>query len=312
MGLQQMPEGAPESLQAVLTAHQIDLGDDATLAALQTYLQNRFGRALDAIIVYGSYLRGERDTLLDLYVLLNDSASGDESGFEKWGRRILAPNVYYLPASATGNRGHAKYAVVATTQLQRCIAGNFHSYFWSRLAQPCAVLYTRSTAVHNQLLQTRARAVTRCLEEALRLPGTILPDADTADADTLTTLWQPLFEHTYACELRAESPERARILLGFNESYYRSLAQSWLATEPSPRRHSSSMRPAMRRWLGKGLSLARLCKASLTFSNGIEYLLWKVQRHSGLEFKASARAHKYPLLFAWPLVWRVWRAGGFR
>ena len=64
--------------------------------------------------------------------------------------------------------------------------------------------------------------------------------------------------------------------------------------------------------LGKLLSVARLVKGAVTFNDPIDYMLWKIERHSGIRLEASDRQRRYPLLFAWPLAWRLFRLGAFR
>ncbi len=64
--------------------------------------------------------------------------------------------------------------------------------------------------------------------------------------------------------------------------------------------------------LGKLLSVGRLVKGALTFDDALDYILWKIERHSGVRVEASERQHRYPLIFAWPLVWRLYRRGAFR
>ena len=38
-------------------------------------IKQRYGQGLLAVLIYGSYLRGKRDTLLDFYVLLDSYSS---------------------------------------------------------------------------------------------------------------------------------------------------------------------------------------------------------------------------------------------
>ena len=45
---------------------------------------------------------------------------------------------------------------------------------------------------------------------------------------------------------------------------------------------SAPRRWRLRRMQGKFLSVARLAKAIFTFENGVDYVLWKVKRHSGV------------------------------
>ena len=64
--------------------------------------------------------------------------------------------------------------------------------------------------------------------------------------------------------------------------------------------------------MGKLLSFSRLFKSAFTFDDPVDYLLWKIERHSGVRETATPLQHRYPLIFAWPLVWRLYRKGAFR
>ena len=67
-----------------------------------------------------------------------------------------------------------------------------------------------------------------------------------------------------------------------------------------------------RRVMGKALSVCRLFKSAFTFDDPVDYLLWKIERHSGVRETATPLQRKYPLVFAWPLVWRLYQKGAFR
>jgi len=53
-------------------------------------------------------------------------------------------------------------------------------------------------------------------------------------------------------------------------------------------------------------------KAAVTFDGALDYLLWKIQRHSGVYIEPTGLQRQYPLIFAWPLLFRLWREGAFR
>src|SRR3546814_5095664 len=59
------------------------------------------------------------------------------------------------------------------------------------------------------------------------------------------------------------------------------------------RRHAARIW-AMRRVQGKLLSVLRLVKASATFSGGIEYLAWKISRHSGAPLELRPWQRRFP------------------
>lgn len=52
----------------------IDAGDDPVLVDLLKLIQQQYGAGLAAVLIYGSYTRGKRDTLLDFYLLLDQGA----------------------------------------------------------------------------------------------------------------------------------------------------------------------------------------------------------------------------------------------
>ena len=76
-------------------------------------------------------------------------------------------------------------------------------------------------------------------------------------------------------------------------------------------------RRAARRWfrrriVGKTLSVLRLMKSAFTFEDGASYLVWKIERHSGVRFELTPWQKRHPILASGTLFWRIYRAGGFR
>jgi hypothetical protein len=69
---------------------------------------------------------------------------------------------------------------------------------------------------------------------------------------------------------------------------------------------------ALRTAQGKLLSVARLLKALFTFDGGLDYIAWKLERHSGQRIEIPPRVRRYPLIFVWGLFWRLYRRGIFR
>jgi hypothetical protein len=63
---------------------------------------------------------------------------------------------------------------------------------------------------------------------------------------------------------------------------------------------------------GKVLSVLRLLKGLLTFENGLDYILWKIERHSGIRMEVSPALRRFPLLAVPVTFWKLFRKGGFR
>jgi hypothetical protein len=68
----------------------------------------------------------------------------------------------------------------------------------------------------------------------------------------------------------------------------------------------------VRRFWNRVLHLLRLLKAAGTFTNGIDYLRWKIERHSGVRVEVTERMRRHPRLAAWRLMFRLWRRGALK
>ncbi len=295
-------------------AFQSTLDDDVSLDPLLDEIKRQHGPALLAILVYGSWLRGKRDTMLDFYVLVDDYTTLG-SLWQGWMCRLIPPNVYHIQHGDL----RAKYALLTLDRFCHSMQHDFHSYFWARFAQPCEVLYARDTPSRTRLQSAfRTASGTFARHVVPSLPNEF----------TSRELWTHGLLQTYRCELRTEGSNRAESLYDFNPGWYddvsRTLAGSMDYMSATSQhdvycnqgsklaRKSSSLRWCLRRVQGKLLSLLRLGKAAFTFNEPLQYLLWKVERHTGIYIEPSARQLKHPLIFAWPLLWKLHRQGAFR
>ena len=140
------------------------------------------------------------------------------------------------------------------------------------------------------------------------------------------TLWTQGLRLTFAAELRSESPARIRALYSEAAGELRALTcalareQGW-PPAAGPRYRNPSTRAARwssacgwiaRRVQGKVLSVLRLLKASYTFDGGLQYIAWKIERHSGVKTEITPFMRRFPRLGAIGALWRTWRLGGFR
>jgi hypothetical protein len=55
-----------------------------------------------------------------------------------------------------------------------------------------------------------------------------------------------------------------------------------------------------------------LIKALFTFEGGLDYVAWKLERHSGQPVHVPTRVRRYPLIFVWGFFWQLYRRGLFR
>jgi len=315
---------ARESLRASIGAEATQpIGEAA--GALVAAILGRHGRSAAAVIFYGSCLRrgdptAAEDPVYDFYLLVDDYRQAYEGRLAARANALLPPNVFYLETPWRGRSLRAKYAILSLPQFRRAVsARTFHSYFWARFAQPVRLAYARDDGVRAGVVEGLIDAVTTMAAHASGLAEEPFAAAG---------LWTCAFQATYAAELRAEGADRARLVYEADRARYDGLTEAALRAAgievettadgklsvPSAARGRGAARLAWwwRRVLGKLLSILRLAKGVFTFDGGVDYILWKIERHSGVRATATPWQRRHPLLAAPGLAWRLYRRGAFR
>ena len=293
--------------------------------ALIDEIRQRHGEAVQGILFYGSCLRSgdDLDGLVDLYLLVDDYRSAFNSRMQAFLNALLPPNVYYLELKFEGHVVRTKYAVLSLADFQKGTSLRwFHSYLWGRFCQPTGLLYARNDAVAGLVLNCFAQSV-------LTFVRRVLPQAP--DEFTAQQLWSRGLALSYSAELRSEKPEKRARLYDAAPQYYEEITRLAVAAVAGPIEisdHSGTLQYRqrvsagklfanrcawkLRSWQGKLLSVMRLLKATLTFEGGVDYILWKIERHSGVTVEVEPKLKRRPLLAMWVLAWRLYRKGGFR
>ncbi len=308
--------------------HIADLSPVPEHPALQTLvdaLRKRYGENLVAVLFYGSCLRSgdPYDGLVDLYLVVDRYRDANSTLLRALWNWLLPPNVFYTEVDHEAHTVRCKYAVLTLADLQRGTSRRwFHSYLWGRFCQPVAIAWQRDENSRERINHCLLQAVITFLRRALpALP----PEGD------LVSLWRDGLTLSYRTELRPESANRAGELVSANRYYYETVteAAAGALTPPLLLEHSASgLRyrmncPASTRLLaklawklrtvqGKLLSVARLLKALFTFDGGLDYIAWKLERHSGVSVEIPERVRRWPLIFIWGMFWNLYRRGAFR
>jgi hypothetical protein len=269
-----------------------DYSDDPQVRSLVDAALERFGDKVEAIVLYGSFTRGQTDTLLDLYILLEDLSP--LPGWQRVLGRLLSPNVYQLVTDAS----RAKVAVMTFEALERGVRSDVAPYFWARFAQPCSLVYAADETIPARFARLVTSAAERLVAAAAINGAGLLPSKE---------FWVHTFGLTYGAELRSERSSRYLSLYEANAPYLDAVHGAF-AADPHPPQTSW----VLRRLAGKTLSVLRISKSAFTFDDPVDYALWKVKRHSGVEVTVTERQRRYPLIFAWPLVWRLYRQGALK
>ena len=325
-----LPEDACDALDRLLADALTARAIPETVQRFAAALADRCGTRAKAVLYYGSCLRTGvlEDRILDFHVLVDryrDAYPGRPCLAAA--NALLPPNVFFATsADARDDSGaplKAKYNIVSLPQLSRLVAPDTRQvWFWARFAQPMALAF--------QAEETLTATIARLQRQALlTFLGAALPIApEGADAKSVFALG---FARTYACELRAEPPDKGRELYALDAAFYDRLfapalaALGWpaiadseaaggmriLAADPD-RAAAEERRWRQRRLLGKTLSICRLAKSAFTFSGGADYIAWKIRRHAGVEVTLTDFDRRHPLIAGIRHYWRLKRKGAFR
>ncbi len=297
------------------------------LDVVSSAIRKRYGKSVLAIAFYGSCLRSSNpfEGILDLYVVVKDYKSCYKRLLPAVSNLLLPPNVFYLEEEYMGKTVRVKYAIVSMKQLERATSCQwFHSYFWARFCQPMVLTFYRDEDVLERMVRCTCNAlftfsvrVIPCLEKVF----------------SVKRLWQRGLELTYKAELRPEGRDRAITIWKSNKDYFEAVTPHVLRTirhkrfrverdEEDSLYHLLIMGKerfllcrlswALRIVWGKLLSILRLIKACFTFGGGVDYALWKIERHTGVRIRLGPFLRRHPLLAMFFASWRLLRRKAIR
>lgn len=276
----------------------------------------RYGQSARAVLFYGSCLWSKQldGLMLDFYLLVDDYSRAYDKRWLATANRLIPPNVFYAERGPL----RAKYAVLTIDDFARLASSRTRNVsVWARFAQPSALVWVRDAAAGARVIDAVALAAPALLAAARpTLPQRL----------DIRELWTRAFALTYDAELRSEKEGRGVTLYDTAPDRYRAITAPALAAAgiaadvagdavmfrdaPDPRVGEGAW--ARRRLEGKLLSAVRLIKASLTFDGGIDYLAWKITRHSGVEVKITPWQRRHPILAGLLLLPQLRRRGAVR
>jgi hypothetical protein len=237
--------------------------------------------------------------------------------------KLLPPNVFYLEIEFEEHVIRSKYTVFSMADFEQGTSMRwFHSYLWGRFSQPVGLVYACSEQAAKRVKAALGQALVTFLSRAV--PA--LPTGFNA-----RELWRSGLLLSYRSELRSERPEKLGVLFDTNRAYFEQLTAAAIGRLPysvtavgdsEPVRYESQISRQIRYcsrfawqvrfWQGKLLSVLRLLKALLTFKGGVDYILWKIERHSGVTIEATDRLRRFPVVGLLVVFWRLYRRGAFR
>ena len=287
--------------------------DEARVLANE--LASESGSAVVAVLFYGSCLRNQTvEGVLDFYILVETYSDYHASRIGAAANAVLPPTVRYRH----GEEARAKIAVISASAFARKMRPDSNdTTMWARFCQPSALLYARDAQATATTVDAVADAVATGAVWAQRLGP---PNGAPAD------LWTALFQNTYGAELRVEDGgDRGQTIYRQAEAYFDAMLAPALAHATAKQGSSGwpsvaqgkTARQYMRTWrrksvYGKVLNISRLVKAAFTFDQKVEYIQWKVERHTGKPLELTDFQKRHPLIAAPGVLWRLWRQGAVR
>lgn len=276
-----------------------------------------------AMLLYGSGLwQGySEDTVWDMHVLVESYKGFNDKIWHRLAGSVIAPNVYYFEFPSGGKTWRCKCNVMRMDQFQKSARGQcLTPHIWARFAQPCYLAYARSQ-------EDRERTLTALSHCVVTFQKFALPFCEAKEISS-KDLWTAGFQKTYGMELRSERHNRIENLYEARSSQYetrtRTAVQDRLLslTLVSPDRYRVNLSSTRIRWrrilhtvslpFQKVAAIFRIIKSSTTFDGGVDYALWKVERHSGVRVEVTEFQRKYPLIGGWPVLWTLWRKGALK
>jgi hypothetical protein len=295
---------------------------------LASELHARHGAAVVALLFYGSCLRrGVSEGVLDFYVIVDGYRGAYGASALAALGAALPPNVHYLELRAENLR--AKYALISLADFaRRATPASVDCRIWSRFCQPARLVWARDEEARTAIVAAAASAALTMASRMLAWAPGDAPERTLA----VRTLWADAFRETYRAELRSERPASIDAIAAADPARYAAVLRAALAAlaergeielldadeasvrvaQPLAERVRARRAWRARRPLAKALAIAGLLKTAFTFQGWLPYAVWKVERHSGAKIELSERQRRRPLLYAWPVIFRLLRSGALR
>lgn len=279
-----------------------------------------------SILFYGSCLRKKSNQgVFDFYVLVDRYRDTYDSPLLALGNAILPPNVFYIETEFQGETLRAKYAVLSRGDFERAVQPDcIHPYIWARFSQPSLLVYARDSEARDHAVRCASQAAVTLVQRLM----VFLPANGRVQRFSASALWQLAFALTYGAERRVESDQRISSLYESAPERYDRAAEialrvlerdQWIESA-TPRgtgaAYEVEMSPWRRSWMrwrwhlskpvARTLAIGRLLKTAFTFGDWVPYALFKLESHTGEPIELTKRQREHPLIFAWPVIWKVY------
>ena len=282
-------------------------------------ISERHPNRVQAFLYYGSSLRDmdNPDKMLDFYVLVDSYRKTHKNPVRALLNAVIPPAVYYYEMTdAEGVLSTCKYSILSLSAFERkCTNKALLSQIWGRFSQPSALLMPISDRVKNRIMYARMESVRHMAHVTAPLINTPV---------TSTQFWARGYRESYRTELRPEASDTRseEIVDRYKDRYTELLATLYSQSEKDSLFHLPNTGKRHRFWckakwflrrlLGKPCAAIRVINSAATFDGGLDYVLRKLQNHSGVTIEPTGFQKRHPVISAPILGWKLWRKGAFR
>lgn len=317
-----------------MIATELDSAAPEDARAIADEICRRHGDSVAAVLYYGSCLRKKTvdGGVLDFYALVDSySAAYEGAPLMTLSNAMLPPNAFYVELPAGPGRPKElrfKYNIITTADFAHGTSmSSLHAIIWGRFCQPAALVYARDDAARTNVESMMTDAVITAVAHMV----SFLPGEGDSVRFTPEALWQGGFRETYSSEFRTERPETIQQLYRANPQRFDAMASAALreldaggvlhfeqgeadciVRLPERSRRRSQVQWRTRKAVAKALYFPRLLKSAATFGDWLPYALWKLKRHTGVEIEPTERQKRHPLIWGWPVLFRLLKEQSLR
>ncbi|MEM8798837.1 MAG: hypothetical protein AAGF15_02025 [Pseudomonadota bacterium] len=301
----------------VLEEWEASLFDELSMAfgRLKPVIDQHAGGAAVGYLLYGSCLRDGviKDRVIDLYVIVSALDGPARRAVPPGMQNAFLPHVFLLSTplaeGAEETAVRAKVNLITLTDLKHMVTREAPDRsIWARLAQPTALAWAKSDDDRRDLAIIIARAI-----QSFVTSTTEISDHHAGS----TGFWTDGFRESFRAELRSERTGRPDEIVMRDELRYRMVGAAWQKhASLTLSRRAATVSRTIARWRGKLRHIGRLLKSAKTTQGGgeggIEYLAWKISRHSGTPVRLNDWQRRHPLVAGIWLALTLRLRGAFR
>ena len=292
----------------------------ADIDAFVEKILQRYGNKVMGIFMYGSVLSSvtkSATSFPDFFVITD----GYRRVFSRMSHWLLAyplpPHIYHLRLD---DERRCKYNLVSLGRFRReCSRRAKDVYILGRFGKRVSLVYARDEEARRQLVDCCYSAMCNVVPWTLRGINRDFDETEFALA---------CLNLSYAGETRVEATSKVPKLFESERDLYMQVYPTLLNQHPTAmkladKREDGRFRPAgggFVRWLrrvrlwwflkrSRIRGILRWPKFLVTVDEWVDIILSKIERTKGIKLEVTPRQRKHPLIFGWPHLFRLMKAG---